>query len=129
MKTPRLANAELAIMQLLWDEAPLTARRIRERVYPGARKPQHGTVQRLLLRLEEKGFVKRDRSMAVHLFSPAVSREAYASSQLEAIAGNLSGASLAPLITHLLEEKKISRDEVQRLRRLLDAQDGPEDAS
>lgn len=116
-------------MRLLWDEAPLTARRIRERLYPGAKTPQHGTVQRLLIRLEEKGFIERDRSMAVHLFSPAVSREAYASSQLEAIAGQLSGASLAPLITHLLEEKKISREELQRLRRILDDQHGPEDAS
>jgi BlaI family penicillinase repressor len=119
MKAPRLANAELAVMQLLWDESRLTARHIREQLYPGATKAQHGTVQRLLHRLEEKGFVERDRSLPVHLFSALISREAYASSQLEAIADRLTGGSLAPLITHLIEQKKISRAEVKRLRKIL----------
>jgi len=120
MKVPRLANAELAVMQLLWDESRLTARHIREQLYPGTTKAQHGTVQRLLLRLEEKGFVERDRSLPVHLFSALISREAYASSQLEAIANRLTGGSLAPLITHLIEQKKISRAEIKRLRKILE---------
>jgi predicted transcriptional regulator len=43
-----LANAELAVMELLWDQNALTARKIRETLYPDASKAQHGTVQRLL---------------------------------------------------------------------------------
>jgi predicted transcriptional regulator len=120
-KRPSLANAELAVMELLWDEGQLTARDIRERLYPGAEKTQHGTVQRLLQRLEDKGFVTRDRHLAVHMFSAAISREDYASSELESLARRLTGGSLAPLVTHLLEQKRISRAEVERLRRILDA--------
>ena len=51
---PPLANAELAVMELLWDDDLVTARQIRERIYAD-QKNQHGTVQRLLQRLEEKG--------------------------------------------------------------------------
>jgi BlaI family transcriptional regulator, penicillinase repressor len=120
-----LANAELAVMELLWDQGRLTARDIRERLYPGAEKNQHGTVQRLLQRLEDKSFVERDRRLAVHLFSAAISREDYASSQLESLARRLTGGSLAPLVTHLLEQKRISRAEVERLRRILDAEEPP----
>jgi predicted transcriptional regulator len=119
MNHPSLANAELAVMELLWDEDRLTARRIREQLYPDATKAQHGTVQRLLQRLEEKGFVERDSELPVHLFSARVSREAYASSQLESLADKLTGGSLAPLITHLMEQKKISPAEVERLRQIL----------
>ncbi len=124
-KPPSLANAELAVMELLWDDGQLTARDIRERLYPGAEKTQHGTVQRLLQRLEDKGFVERDDRLAVNLFSAAVSREDYASSELESLARRLTGGSLAPLVTHLLEQKRISRTEIERLRRILDADDLP----
>lgn len=120
MKHQPLANAELAVMELLWQQDRLTARQIREQLYPGASKAQHGTVQRLLQRLEDKGFVGRDRTLPVHLFSAAVRREEYAGNQLESLADKLTGGSLAPLITHLLEEKKISPEEIDRLRRILD---------
>lgn len=120
MKQPPLANAELAVMELLWQQDRLTARHIREQLYPGTTKAQHGTVQRLLQRLEDKGFVERDRELPVHLFSALISREAYASSQLESLADKLTGGSLAPLITHLMEQKKISRAELKRLRQILD---------
>jgi predicted transcriptional regulator len=116
---PPLANAELAVMNLLWQEERLTARQIREQLYPDANKAQHGTVQRLLQRLEEKRFVARDRSLPVHLFFARVSREAYAGGMLESLATKLTGGSLAPLLTHLLEEKRISNADIARLRKLL----------
>lgn len=124
MDQPSLANAELAVMNLLWDQGRLTARQLREQLYPDASKAQHGTVQRLLQRLEDKGFVERDRSLSVHFFSAIVGREAYACSQLESLADKLTGGSLAPLITHMVEENKISSEEVQRLREILDLETG-----
>ena len=117
---PPLANAELAIMDLLWHQGRLTARAIRERLYPGAEKAQHGTVQRLLQRLEDKGYVVRDRALPVSQFSATITREAYAASQLETLARRLTGGSLAPLVTHLVEQHRISRSEIERLRKLLD---------
>jgi BlaI family transcriptional regulator, penicillinase repressor len=114
-----LANAELAVMELLWQHDRLTARLLREQLYPDSSKAQHGTVQRLLQRLEEKGFVGRDRTLSVHIFHALISREAYAGGQLESLAHQLTGGSLAPLITHLIDHKKISRKEINRLREIL----------
>jgi BlaI family penicillinase repressor len=119
MKHPSLANAELAVMELLWDEPSLTARQLREQLYPDATRAQHGTVQRLLQRLEDKGFVRRDRDLAVHLFSASISREQYAGGQLESLTEKLTGGSIAPLITHLIEERRISDSELDRLRAIL----------
>jgi len=124
MKQPPLANAELAIMDLLWGEDQLTARRMREQLYPDATKAQHGTVQRLLQRLEEKGYVQRDRSQPVLFFSAVISRQTYACSQLESLAAKLTGGSLAPLITHLVEDKRLSPEEIERLRAILDGRKG-----
>ena len=124
MKQPPLANAELAVMNLLWQNDRLTARQIREQLYADATKAQHGTVQKLLQRLEDKGYVKRDRSLPVHLFSAAISRQTYAGRQLESLATKLTGGSFAPLITHLVGEKKISRREIDRIRAILDGKKG-----
>ena len=116
---PPLANAELAVMELLWEDGRVTARHIRERLYADQTN-QHGTVQRLLQRLEEKGYVERDDELPVHLFSATVGREEYATSQLELLAGRLTGGSLAPIVTRLVEQKRIPQSEIDRLRRILD---------
>jgi predicted transcriptional regulator len=120
MTFPSLANSELAVMELLWEQSGLTARKIRETLYPDESKAQHGTVQRLLQRLEEKGFVSRDKTLPVHLFSAEFSREAYASGQLESLTAKLTGGSIAPLITHLMEQERLTPEEIKRLRRILE---------
>lgn len=108
-------------MELLWAQQPRTARELREQLYRGADKAQHGTVQRLLQRLEDKHYVARDRSQPVHLFTATLTRAAYAGSQLESLAEKLTGGSLAPLLTHLIESQRISVDEIAQLRALLEA--------
>jgi predicted transcriptional regulator len=120
MKRQPLANAELAIMDLLWQREKITAREIREELYPDTTKAQHGTVQRLLQRLEDKGYVHRDRRLSIHFFSAAVDRQTYAGSQLESLASRLTDGSLAPLITHLVDRNKLSRDDIAELRAILD---------
>jgi len=120
-----LTNAELAVMDLLWNSKDrLTARRIREVLYPDASKSQHGTVQRLLQRLEEKGFVERDRELSIHFFSATISRQHYAGHQLELLAEKLTAGSFTPLLTHLVDQKKITCDEIDQVRAMLNKQQG-----
>ena len=116
----RLTNAELAVMELLWEVEKMTARQLCERLYDDSKKSQHGTVQRLLQSLEQKGFIHRDRSLGVHLFSAIVGRDAYGGLQLESLAEKLTGGSIAPMLTHLLNEKKLEKAEIKRLRKLLE---------
>ncbi|MCY3808337.1 MAG: BlaI/MecI/CopY family transcriptional regulator [Gemmatimonadetes bacterium] len=120
MTVLKLANAELAVMDRLWEKGIATARQLREQLYPEATRPMHGTIQRLLQRLEAKGFVERDSDRAAHLFSPRISREAYAAGRLEYLADQVTGGSFVPMITHLVEERKLSDADMERLRRLLE---------
>lgn len=120
MNSPTLTNAELAIMELLWQQDRMTARQIREELYSDRKKAQHGTVQRLLQHLEDKGFIQRDRSLSIHFFSAAIDRRTYAGSQLESLASRLTGGSFTPLITHLVEGKKLSREDLAQIRTILD---------
>jgi predicted transcriptional regulator len=120
MSTPPLANAELALMELLWVHGSLTARQIQDTLYGESDRSQHGTVQRLLQRLEDKELVKREKAGAANAFSACISREEYVGSQLKSFVDRLTGGSIAPLLLHLIDQKRLSRTELRRLREILD---------
>ena len=115
-----LANAELSVMELLWDHGRLSARQIQDRLYGESDRSQHGTVQRLLQRLEDKDFVRREKDGVSNMFTARITREAYAGSQLETLTDRLTGGSIAPLLSHLIGQKRLSRAELRRLREILD---------
>jgi predicted transcriptional regulator len=123
-RTPRdVTDTELAILQQLWDHGGRTIRQLTDALYPGGGPAQYATVQKLLDRLAEKGHVRRDRSGAAHVFSAAVGREELIGRRLQDVAEKLCGGSLTPLLTHLVKTRRLSEQERQELRDLIDEQD------
>jgi BlaI family penicillinase repressor len=118
-RTPA-TDAELAILKLLWDNEPLSAREIREQLYPRGTQSDHATVQKLLQRLEQKKLVVRDRRSFAHSFRATVTREELAGAQLEALASKLTDGSLVPFILHAVSARPLSAEERGEIRRLLD---------
>ena len=113
-------DAELGVLRLLWEAESMTARELAEAIYGQADNSTIGTVQKLLQRLERKGCVKRDRRSFAHRFSAKVTQAAVAGRHLQWLAKKVSGGSLAPFITHLVQGKKLSEAEKEAIRRLLD---------
>ena len=103
-----VTEAELALLQSLWDFGPATIRQLVERVYQQCGTSVYATVQKLLDRLEGKGCVERDRSGPVHVFRASIDREELIGRRLRAVADSLCGGSLSPILTHLVEGKGIS---------------------
>ena len=122
MRDPRqsVTEAELSILEFLWNAGPSTKRMIADTLYPQGRDSDVATVQKLLQRLETKGHVVRDRSAIAHVFSAAAPKNEFVGRQLEAVADKLSGGSLAPLVMHLVEGQRLTKRERSRLRALLD---------
>ncbi|MEM9701414.1 MAG: BlaI/MecI/CopY family transcriptional regulator [Planctomycetota bacterium] len=120
MPPPSLASAELSLMRRLWNDGPATAKELVQRLYPTSAKPQHGTVQRLLSRLEAKGYVAANRGVRPQRFAAVVSDREYAGGQLEALADAVTGGSMAPLLTHMVQGERLTSEEIGELRRLLD---------
>jgi BlaI family transcriptional regulator, penicillinase repressor len=118
--SPYATDAELAILKLLWEREPLTAREIREQLYPDGSPSDQATVQKLVQRLEQKKLVSRDRRSFAHSFRSATTREELAGNQLEALAKKLTDGSMVPFILHAVSAKKLTSDERMEIRRLLD---------
>ncbi len=113
-------DAELAVLQALWDGGPSTVRMLADVIYPQGTSAHYGTVQKLLERLEAKDLVSRDRRPWPHVFEAALNRASFIGYRLRAMAEKLCGGSLTPLLTHLVQEERLTPGERQALRDLLD---------
>ena len=122
-RTPQdITDAELAVLNLLWEQGRCTVRYLTDTIYPGGSGAHYATVQKLLERLENKKFVKRDRKPWPHQFESRVNREELIGRRLQATADKLCEGSLAPLLTHLVKVQ-LNSDERSSLRGLLDQLD------
>jgi predicted transcriptional regulator len=117
-----VTEAEMGIMQALWSGGPGSIRQLATAIY-GERveTAQYATVQKQLERLEAKGFVRRDRSLFVHLFHPVVGRDQLIGRRLQELADKLCGGSLAPILSHLAQKPSLTADERKALRELIDS--------
>src|SRR5437660_7459163 len=103
-RTPQdVTDAELAVLHALWEDGPATIRQLTDALYPGGGVAQYATVQKLLERLESKGCVRRDRSAAVHVFTPLLGRDELVGRRVRAVAEPLCGGSLTSLLTPLVQ--------------------------
>lgn len=114
-----VTDAELAVLQVLWDRGATAIRDIAEVVYPQDVETQYSTVKRLLTRLEGKGYVGRDRSEAVHKYEAIVDRNELVGRRLETLANSLCEGSISPLLTHLANSERLTREQQDTLRSLI----------
>ena len=126
-RTPQdVTDAELSVLQVLWDAGPATIRQLTDRLYPGGGPAQYATVQKLLDRLEAKECVRRRRTGPAHTFAAAVGRDDLIGRRLRSVAEQLCDGSLTPLLTHLVRAQRLTPRERAELRALIDeADDNP----
>ncbi|HLJ96660.1 MAG TPA: BlaI/MecI/CopY family transcriptional regulator [Gemmataceae bacterium] len=118
-----LPDAELAVLQTLWERGPSTIRQLTDTLYPSGTDAHYATVQKLLERLESKGCVSRDRSAWAHVFQATMDRDELIGRRLQAVAEKLCGGSLTPLLTNLVRSKRLTPKERREIRKLMDELD------
>jgi predicted transcriptional regulator len=109
------SEAELAVLQVLWERGEATRRDIADVLYPGGGPSHYTTVQKLLERLERKGFVQRTESEAVRTFVALVDRDELIRQRLLDVA-KLCGGSLTPLLMNLVRTRPLTSKELEELR-------------
>ncbi len=119
-----VTEAELAVLEILWEGEAVPIRAIADRLYPGGTAAHYATVQKLLERLEAKGFVRRERSQVPHRFSAKVDRARLIANRLRDVADTLCEGSMAPLLTTLVGKSGLADADIAQLRALLDELEG-----
>ena len=113
LKIKRLPDAELEIMNALWDaDAPLTAAEL-ETALPGP--PRARTT-----RLEEKGCVTREKQGRGYLYTAALTRAAYLPAESRSLWGRLFGGSPRNFVAALAETDTLTDADIDELAEYLE---------
>jgi len=114
----RLSKLELRVMESLWNLGSGSVREIQEGV-PDKKGPAYTTIQTIVYRLERKGAVRRVKKIGnAHIFEPIITRET-AHGTLISDFLDLLGGSSRPLMAHLVETRKLTREDLKALEAAL----------
>ncbi|GGD94404.1 transcriptional regulator [Tsuneonella deserti] len=118
LKSERISEAEHAVIEALWDESPLTAAEVCDRVCKD-RDWSMPTVKTLLGRLVAKGAIKTEPDGRRFLYTPIIARSEYVGSESRRLVERLFGGRAAPLIAHLAESESLSEQDLLEIEALL----------
>ena len=116
----RISEAEHAVMEVLWDESPLTAAEVTERIDP-ARGWSDRTVKTMLSRLLGKGVLVHEEDGRRYLYRPMVDRADYVAGETRKLVDRLFGGRVTPLVAHLAERNALSDEDIAEIEALLKA--------
>ena len=120
-----LGMAELEVLKTLWDHGPATVRQVLNHLHVQGRKLAYTTVLTYLTRLEQKGYVRSDKSGLAYVYRPKVSRAKVTKSRLRSLIEELYDGAAGPLVLQLMREheQKLSTDEITELQKLITQMD------
>jgi BlaI family transcriptional regulator, penicillinase repressor len=112
-----LTQRELDIMSVLWDLGEATVTEVRDRIDP---ELAYTSVSSMIRMLELKGYVSHRRGEGkTHVYFPAVDAETAGESTLSRVLDKIYGGSPIKMLAHLVEQRKLSAEELARMRALL----------
>lgn len=114
-KLERLPDSELAVMQVIWmEETPIGSGKIVQ-ILEQERGWTRSTVQVLLKRLEEKGFLGCEREGRLKLYHPLVAREDYVSKETKTFLEHFYQNSYQGLIASLVKSETIKEEDIDEI--------------
>ncbi|HEY3914772.1 MAG TPA: BlaI/MecI/CopY family transcriptional regulator [Verrucomicrobiae bacterium] len=122
-RIPRISESEWEVMKVVWGRGPVSANQIIEVLKEGEADWHPKTVKAFLNRLVKKkavGFTVEGRAYLYHaLVQQGECAEAASASFLERV----FGGSLKPMLAHFVARKRLSPEEIEELKKLLDKQE------
>jgi len=119
MSQVRMGKVQLRIMRVLWHEGRANARQITDalnRDEPIA----HSTVQTLLRKLEIKEAVGHEVDERTFVFYPRVAEDNVKRGATQDLVERVFGGSTAQLMSYLLQHERVSQNELEEIRRLIE---------
>ncbi len=117
-QTERISEAEHAVMEVLWTNAPLTAAQVADRIGE-SRGWSLATVKTLLSRLSQKGAVETAPDGRRFLYSPVVERADYVGTESRRLVDRLFGGRASSLFAHLAQAEALDEKDLSEIEALL----------
>lgn len=115
----QLTAAQREIMEVVWDRGEVTVAEVRKIL--GANRPvARNTVQTMMARLEERGWLTHRESGRTFLYRAATPKEESIGRKVREVVNTLCGGSPETLVAALLEYRGLRPGELDRIRKMLD---------
>jgi BlaI family transcriptional regulator, penicillinase repressor len=118
-KSPTLTEAELRLMEVLWQKGPATVQQVLE-VLPEKEPLAYNSVLTTIRILEKKGYVKHVKDGRAFVYSPLVERKDATRSEISRLVNRFFGNSHELLVLNILEDQGMNAAELKRLRTMLE---------
>ena len=120
-RIPKISDTEWEIMRVVWAQHPITAADIIARLVAADPTWHPKTARTLLARLVEKKALDYEERGRVYVYEPRVSEEECVAAASGSFVERVFGGSLKPMLVHFIEQRRLTRKELDELRALLDA--------
>ncbi|MDQ2076420.1 BlaI/MecI/CopY family transcriptional regulator [Marinimicrobium sp. ABcell2] len=117
MQSP--TRSELEILEILWSEGEATAQTVNTRLSAAKPVGYTGTLKLMQL-MHQKGLLDRRREGRSHVYVPLISEAEAKSGLLHKFIDATFGGSASRMMMQLLGNKKVSKQELEEIRRYLD---------
>lgn len=115
---PRISDAEWQVMKILWKKSPLTAAEIIEKIIPET-KWSRKTVHTLIRRLVQKK-VLGVKKYNPYMYFPLLEEKLCMKEETKTFLEKVYNGSLQLLMANFLKNEKLSKQEINELKELLD---------
>src|SRR5215470_10112395 len=115
---PVLTDQELEIMKIIWMRGTATVRDVYEELLT-RRKIAYTTVMTMMGILEQKGHLKKSADERAYVYTPAQPQHEVVGNMVHDFLKRVFNGSAKPLLVHLVEDKKLSTEELDEIRKLL----------
>lgn len=122
--SPKISDAEWVVMEVIWKRHPITALEVVQQL-TAHKQWQDQTIRTMLRRLIRKKALTYKASGKIYYYEPAVSREQCVRVESRSFLERIFGGAAQPLLVQLMQESRLSPDEIAELRRILRDKEKP----
>jgi len=122
-RLPALSDGQLALMNAIWDEGEATVADVWKRL-SNSRPLARNTVQTMMTRLEDKGWLRHRTVGKAFLYSATVPRSRTLRRMVRSLVDTAFRGSTEDLVATLLKGQRLSSEEALRIRRMIERAKG-----
>lgn len=120
MKTQNVTptSAELEILNILWEESPLTVKQVHAELTK-VKDVGYTTTLKIMQNMNDKGLLSRKPNGKSHLYFPVFKKEETRGNLLERFLDSTFSGSASSLVMQLLGNKKTSKKELEEIKKII----------
>jgi BlaI family penicillinase repressor len=125
-KIPRISETEWEVMRVVWAKHPITASEIIERLAQADASWHPKTARTLMARLVKKRALDYEPQGRRYVYEPLVTERDCVAAASASFLDRVFGGALQPMLAHFVEARRMTTQELEELKQLIDESSGTE---